>query len=176
MAERRTLPPNGKSRRIVDQWMRDIRSAAGKWATEYTPTADLTPIAEVRDVLYTHLLDEHPDLIDQVFTSPIYTVACTWHIVGRDVKDPLEKRGFIFVPNRLNPHEFSRKTDVLMRMSTDRDDRAYIELEFDCLGAMLERQERLVTNASVRVARTKERRDLLQTWATRKSRGRKSRA
>jgi len=162
--------PNGKSasKKLADQWMRDIRTATRSWASSYKPKQDMTPVEEVKDILYTFLLTNHPDLIDLVFTSPIYTPYCTWHIVGRDAKAALKTRGYVLLPNVLDDGSIKdefKSTDVLFRQSTQTDDVEYIELERDMLGALLDRQDRRVVNAQEAVARTKQRRSQLQKWA-----------
>jgi len=148
----------------VNQWIRDIRTLSREWARIYTPTEDLTPIVEVKENLYVHLVEHHSEVVETAFRTPIFMPVCTWHIVGRDVKQPLADRGYVFVPNLKDNGQFGRTRDLLMRKAIKSDDKTYISLEYDLLGALLDRQERLARNSANALTQTKERRVVLQTW------------
>lgn len=165
-------------KQLSDRWVRQIRKHARNWATQYQPVEDFTPLREVKERFYAFLLENDPVTVDTAFASAIYMPVCTWHILGRDVKKPLEDRGYIIVPNPTvdATDPFKNVRDVLMRQATEADDREYMLLERDLLAPLEDRVQRLINNGTGRLEQIKERRALLQTWAEQKSRGRRSRA
>ena len=72
----RKAAPVGGSPNLINEWVREIRTLTREWARSYTPKADLTPITEVKDIFYTHLLTKHPKVIEVAFTTPLFTTFC----------------------------------------------------------------------------------------------------